>query len=97
MTRKERKGRDSYAAVAAVDRHFRAAVAAATPNAALARLRPSTAPSARHNCFLLFLLASKKQKLKKVDVVKMCIIRFESGFVIFWSWSAALLLLFLAL
>ena len=27
----------------------------------------------------------------------MCIIRFVSGFVLFWSWSAALLLLFLAL
>ena len=97
VTRKERKGRDSYAAVAAVDRHFRAAVAAATPNAALARLRPSTALLERHNCFLLFLPASKKQSSTQVDV-KMCIInRFVSGFVLFWSWSAALLLLFLAL
>jgi hypothetical protein len=75
VTRKERKGRDSYAAVAAVGQHFRVSVAAATPNAALARLRPSTALQAWHSTcfcplcyFLLFLLVSKKQSATKSKI-----------------------------
>ena len=75
LTRKERKGRDSYAAVAAMGQHFRASVAAATPHAALACLRPSTALQAWHSTcfcplcyFLLFLLVSKKQSATKSKI-----------------------------
>jgi hypothetical protein len=61
--------------VAAVGQHFRASVAVATPNAALARLRPRTALQARHSTcltahcaifysFFLFLKSKAQQKVR---------------------------------